>query len=163
MSESTCFSVFLLDTLFTAKQSLSTRSLSKPWTITGYSERRLGETQTAECVCLLWLIWVEHEGVFQLISPSEHGTNVSQSYQASVLFTAQASTSVNTWDSHFFYYTSWLHQNSFQKVHREKTEWTLHSPKFSQIHKHRQQLNIERFHPSEAKKSVQGLLRWSSG
>lgn len=67
MSESTCFSVFLLDILFRAKQSPSTRSLSKPWTITGYRERRLGETQTAECVCLFWLISVNHEGVFQLL------------------------------------------------------------------------------------------------
>ena len=64
-------------------------------------------------------------------------------------FPAQAGPPVNTWDSSFLIYTSWVNQNGFQNVDRKK--WNeLPSLKFSLLHK--QQLNIERFYPLEAKK-----------
>ena len=132
-----------------AQESPSTRPLSNPWTTTGWRERKVGETQAAECVCLFWLLWVEPWRSFPtdptLWAQTFHSlVKLWSSAQLwSKLVTAQTGALVNTWDSHFFIILPSYIKTGFQNVDRANTEWPLHSSKFSQIHKHWQQLNIE--------------------
>ena len=49
----------LFNSLSTAQESPSNSPLSNSWTTTGWRERKVGDTQAAECVRLFWLLWVE--------------------------------------------------------------------------------------------------------